>query len=201
MSEKQITALTQASKKKKQEALAKTQEAINNLLEKKQKITIRSVAREAGVSVSYIYKYPELSYRIQTLREQQKYSLVKSDRSLDSRDNHLKVLEQEKAELIKEIEQLKANITNPRAGANDLNTLQAENIRLQAENQQLKRELNYTKQNLQAAREFILSQGYNTKDESNIKTREKVIQHVVKDKTNTTHVLPKKCKNKNRLIT
>lgn len=178
MSDKQVSALTQASQKKKQEALTRTQKAIDDLLKKKQKITIRSVAREARVSVSYIYKYPELSYKIQRLREQQKYSLVKSDRTSENLDNRFKVLEQEKVELRKEIEQLRSSIANVKAGRNSQNTLQAENIRLQTENQQLKEELKYAQQNLQEAREFILGQGYNTEDEP----KTKIIQQITKNK-------------------
>ncbi len=190
MSEKQIIALTKASQKKKREALEKTKKAIDDLVTKKQKITIRSVAKEAGVSVSYIYKYPELAYQIQTLREQQKYSLVESypktmhqrNRSLTNSDNRLKVLEQEKAELIKEIQQLRANITKVETGTNSPKAIQAENIRLQTENQQLKQELEYAKQNLKEARDFILSQGYSTQNEFKTEIKEKIIQQVASKK-------------------
>ena len=78
MLDKQTAGIAKASKRKKEESLLRTEKAIALLIEQNQKITVRSVAREAGVSVSYIYKYPELAYKIQRLREQQKYSLDKS---------------------------------------------------------------------------------------------------------------------------
>jgi ACT domain-containing protein len=170
MSDKQIAALTKASQKKKQEAFEKTTRAIANLIAQKQKITIRSVAREAGVSVSYIYKYPELAYKIQTLREQQKYSNEPVSINLEQR---LQTLEEEKVELIQEIEQLKVNLETVKVGSN-AKSLQAENLRLHRENIQLQRELEFTKQNLQEAREFIL--GYKTQTESSTK----IIRQVIK---------------------
>ena len=164
MSDKQIEGLSQASKKKKQEALLKTKKAIAKLTDNNQKITIRSVAREARVSTSYIYKYPELAYNIQRLREQQKYSLVKSDRVSRNAEHQVKILQREKAELLQEIEELKAGIDKVKAAKNSLNNLQSENIQLITENQQLQKELRYAQQNLHEAREFILSQGYNLQD-------------------------------------
>jgi hypothetical protein len=81
MNNKQLAGLNKFSIKKSKEALTRTEEAITTLTNKEQQITIRAVAREAKVSVSYIYKYPELAYKIQRLKEQQKYNLVASDRS------------------------------------------------------------------------------------------------------------------------
>ncbi len=173
MSDKQIAGLSQASKKKQQEALLKTEKAIAKLIENNQKITIRSVAREAQVSTSYIYKYSELAYKIQRLREQQKYSLVKVSKNVDQQ---VQILQREKAELSQEINKLKASISQLKAGKNSLNTLQSENIQLITENQQLKQDLKYAQQNLHEAREFILSQGYNSPDEVGAKLQNKVIQ-------------------------
>ena len=152
MSDKKLLGLNTSSRKKKQAALLKTEKAIAKLVKEQQKITIRSVAREAGVSVSYLYKYPELAYKIQKLREQQKYSLVKSDRT----SNNVVKLQQEQTQLIQEITELKAIIDRGRTGANTLEDLKLENKQLILENQQLKKELQHIKQNLQEAREFIL---------------------------------------------
>ncbi|HEY9767376.1 MAG TPA: DUF6262 family protein [Coleofasciculaceae cyanobacterium] len=168
MSDKQIRGLSLASKKKQQEALLKTEKAIAKLTDNNQKITIRSVAREAGVSTSYIYKYPELAYNIQRLREQQKYSLVKGDSVSKKAEQQVKILQREKAELLQEIEKLKASIGKVKAAKNSLNSLQSENIQLITQNQQLQKELRYAQENLHEAREFILSQGYNLQDEGEI---------------------------------
>ena len=51
---KRLSGLSQASQIKKQQALEKTEKAIAKLASNKENITIRSVAREAGVSISYI---------------------------------------------------------------------------------------------------------------------------------------------------
>lgn len=152
MSKKQIAALNQASLKKQQAALAKTEKAIALMVATQEKITVRAVARKAGVSVSYIYKYPELAYKIQILREQQKYNLITTNSSEQKIENKLKYLESKNQQLIAEIQQSTNNKERER-GTNSLQTLQQEN-------QQLKQELEFTKQKLQEARSFILSQGY-----------------------------------------
>ncbi len=167
MSNKKLKGLSIASKKKKQEALFKTEKAIAKLVNEKHKITIRSVAREAGVSISYLYKYPELTYKIQKLREEQKYSLVQSDRNPKNASSEVIKLEQEKAELIQEVKELKAIIGRDKTGKNTLEDLKTENRQLVSENRQLKKELQHTKKNLQEAREFIL--GKESDNQSHLK--------------------------------
>ena len=58
MVSKKLLGLSRASNKKKQESLLRTEQAIAKLSQENRKITVRLVAKEAGVSVSYIYKYP-----------------------------------------------------------------------------------------------------------------------------------------------
>ena len=157
MSEKNLLGLTQASQQKKEIALAKTEKAIAFLIENRQKITIRSVAKEARVSVSYIYKYPELAYKIQTLRDRQKYEIKASNQPIK--------LESDKQDLIDEIKRLKRHIEQLEGKGKSLSKIQQQNLQLQIENQELKQELAYTKRNLQQTRDFILSQSYNTQGE------------------------------------
>ena len=168
MSNKRIEALTQAAEKKKKEALEKTEKAIQDLIKKKHKITIRSVAREAGVSVSYIYKYPELSKKIQHLKARQKSYPIqpqlpssKASQTITTQlHNRIKILEQEKEDLNKKITILTSNIYNLDQSENIVECLKAENIRLLEENQKLKKQLANTEQKLLQSRDFILSQGY-----------------------------------------
>jgi hypothetical protein len=155
----QLSGLNKASIKKRQEALIRTEEAIAKLANNKQKITIRSVAKEAKVSVSYIYKYPELAYRIQCLREQQKYDLVVKNKTTKKVDQKAELWRIEKAKLMEEIAELKAITERERVGKNDIETLKIENLQLATENIRLKKELKYTQQSLQEARVFILEQG------------------------------------------
>jgi hypothetical protein len=159
MINQQLSGLNEASLKKRQEALIRTEEAIVKLTNNKQKITIRSVAKEARVSVSYIYKYPELAYKIQCLREQQKYDLVVKNQAIEKIDQKAELWKIEKVELIQEIAELRTMIEGGKTGKNDLETLKIENLQLAAENNRLKKELKYTQQSLQEARAFILEQG------------------------------------------
>ena len=176
MSDKQLSELNKASQKKKQQALEKTEQAILELISNNQKITVRSVARKAGVSVSYIYKYPQLSYKIQRLREEQKYSSVASDRADKTAIKQLEILQKENVELGREITKLKTTISEIKTGINSQEDFQTENIKLKTENQRLKRELEYTQRNLQEAREFILGQGVVEQDAEKTAKEIKIIQ-------------------------
>ncbi|NJL51273.1 MAG: hypothetical protein HC930_01910 [Hydrococcus sp. SU_1_0] len=158
MMNQQLSGLNKASLKKRQEALIRTEEAIARLTNSNQRITISSVAKEAKVSVSYIYKYPELAYRIQCLREQQKYDLVVENQTAKKVDQKVELWRIEKTELMQKIAELRAIMEQGKAGENDLETLKSENLQLATENIKLKKELKYTQQSLQEARAFILEQ-------------------------------------------
>lgn len=156
MADNRLEGLNRASQKKKQSAEFRTKEALKKLIDSGEKITIRSVARKAGVSVSYIYKYPELTYKIQRAKERQKYSSSSSDRHVSNALPKSEQLQQENAKLIGEIEALKTHIIQNKNSNSDLEKLQQENIQLTAENLRLQQELNYTRQKLHEARGFIL---------------------------------------------
>jgi Family of unknown function (DUF6262) len=158
MGEKQLSGLNKASQEKRQEALIRTEKAIAILLERQQKITIRSVAREARVSVSYIYKYPELAYKIQCLREQQKYDLVVNNQIIEKVDQQAELWKKEIVALKQENAELKAIIEREKTRENNPEELKSANLYLATENFRLKQELEYTLQSLQEAREFILEQ-------------------------------------------
>lgn len=177
--EKRTAGLKEASEKKKQIALIKTNQAIDKLVQSRQKITMRSVAREAGVSVSYLYKYPEISYRIQSLRDAQKYE-INSQKALPAKDNNIaedkeKIIEK----LVKENDYLKAYIKNLEGKKKSISEVQKENINLQIENEKLKQELEFARQNLAKTRDFILSQGYDdTQDKIKLPTRERIVEQI-----------------------
>lgn len=158
MRDNSLTGLTTASQKKKQEALAKTEKAITILSNNQQKINIRSVAREAGVSVSYVYKYPELVYKIHKLKEQQKYRLSVATKETKISDKQVQIIKQENLELKHKIVELEAIIEQVKATKNNVKDLRAENVQLVTENIQLKKELEYTFNSLHSARQFILEQ-------------------------------------------
>ena len=70
--ERKIEALKEATERKSQEALDKTNKAITQLLKGRKRISFPVVAKAAGVSVQYLYKYEEIKNRIKHLQEQQK---------------------------------------------------------------------------------------------------------------------------------
>ncbi|BAY14177.1 DUF6262 family protein [Calothrix sp. NIES-2098] len=69
--ERNIDGLRQSAEQRSQETLKRTDEAINRLVKAGEKITFQSVAKAAGVSVAYLYKYDEIKQRIDQLRKQQ----------------------------------------------------------------------------------------------------------------------------------
>ncbi|BDA71596.1 hypothetical protein CAL7716_078350 [Calothrix sp. PCC 7716] len=70
--ERKIEALKEATQRKRQEALDKTNKAITQLVKENKRISFPMVAKEAGVSVQYLYKYEQIKNRIKYLQEQQK---------------------------------------------------------------------------------------------------------------------------------
>jgi hypothetical protein len=158
MSNKQLAGLNQASLKKRNDAIARTEKAIAILIKREQKITIRSVSREAQVSVSYIYKHPELAYKIQCLREQQKYDLVTNNQTTKKIDQQAELWRIEKAALKQENAELRSIIEQEKARGNNTKELKSANLQLATENLRLKQELEHALQSLQEAREFILEQ-------------------------------------------
>lgn len=69
--EDRIKTLKATQQSRKEETLAKVNQAIERLQKTGAKINFQSIAREANVSVPYLYKYPELKERIMGLRSQQ----------------------------------------------------------------------------------------------------------------------------------
>jgi Fe-S cluster assembly scaffold protein SufB len=82
--DKRIAVLASAALEKKRLAFEATEKAIRNLTTSNQKITVANVARIAGVSTSYIYKYPEFKSRIDSLKNQQNFPLTTQKTSSDN---------------------------------------------------------------------------------------------------------------------
>lgn len=66
-----IAALKAAASAKQKRASESLDAAISKLVKKKAVISFASVAKEAGISVSYLYKYPEVKARVTELRDKQ----------------------------------------------------------------------------------------------------------------------------------
>ncbi len=69
--EQRIAKLNAVQQQRKQDCIQRTEEAISKLLQNHERVSFGAVARIANVSVSYLYKYPELKERIQDIRAQQ----------------------------------------------------------------------------------------------------------------------------------
>lgn len=146
-----IAALKSAAEQKKQQAAENLEKAIHKLNQENQPITFASVAREAGLSVSYLYKYPEIRERIESLRKQQ-LKAGKPTEPQKASDNSKAVIIYQLRDRIK---QLEAEITGLRSvnegiagrlyhlqGADDLaERLKLETAQLKSENSELKRQL------------------------------------------------------------
>jgi hypothetical protein len=66
-----IAALKTAAIAKQQRAAEGLDKAINKLMKSNEPMSFANVAREASVSISYLYKYPEVKARVLELRQQQ----------------------------------------------------------------------------------------------------------------------------------
>lgn len=105
---KRITALKNAAEEKKKLCFESTNEAIKKLTSINKPLTIANVAREAGVSASYIYKYPELKKRIIFLKNQQSFKLnINKGASNNSRHTIIYHLKDEIKSLRKEVAEFK----------------------------------------------------------------------------------------------
>lgn len=146
-----IAALKTAAEEKKQRAAENLEKAIRKLSQANKSITFANVAREAGLSVSYLYKYPEIKERIETLRKQQLRAGKPTEPQKASDNSKATIIYQ----LRERIKQLEAEITGLRKvnegiagrlyhlqGAEDLaERFKVENVQLKTENSELKRQL------------------------------------------------------------
>ena len=73
-----IDNLKQAQATRKQDSLNRVNEAISQLQKRHEKINFRTIASVANVSVSYLYKYPEIKQRIAEIRNEQS-SMVRQE--------------------------------------------------------------------------------------------------------------------------
>lgn len=68
--QRNVEGLRENAKKKRQEAIARTDEAIQQLIRERRPINFKTVAEAADVSTAWLYKEPEIKTRIEKLRAQ-----------------------------------------------------------------------------------------------------------------------------------
>ena len=150
--ERKIEALREATDRKRQSALEKTNAAITKLLKEGKRINFPTVAKEAGVSVTYLYKYDEIKDRINHLRQQQEQTSEKpiapqlaSDKSKQVIFNQLrervKQLEADNRELRTKNEAVYGRLYQLQSVQQSAEALKLEFASLQAENNWLKQQL------------------------------------------------------------
>lgn len=139
-----IAALKTAAIAKQQRAAEGLEKAIDKLIQSNEPMSFANVAREAGVSISYLYKYPQVKARILELRNRQQ-QVGKSKKPQTASDASKTVIITELREKIKKLE---ADLTRLRK-ANEgmagrlyqLQDMQNMVERLKVENEGLKRQL------------------------------------------------------------
>ncbi len=144
MHERNVKGLCESAKQRSQETLKRTDEAINRLVKQGKAITFQSVARAAGVSVAYLYKYDSIKQRIDQLRKQQypiKGLPPKQQASDDSKMAIIKTLKERIRKLEAENKELRDHIEVAQGLAMQISDLKQQLEALKAENSELKRQL------------------------------------------------------------
>jgi Family of unknown function (DUF6262) len=105
--EERIARLNQIQEERKQQALEKVNQALEGMKEPRTKINFQTVAKQANVSVSYLYKYPEIKTCIAEIRNQQ--SVMPRPRMAEpsSNQSHQKIVSRLKSR----IKQLEVELT------------------------------------------------------------------------------------------
>ncbi len=141
--EARINTLRTTQKQRQEDARNRVYEAIERLQKLNAKINFHSIAREAQVSVSYLYKYPEIKQYIAELRSKQNSLPVKpiakpnstsGSKVITRLQEKIKKIEAENKELKRKCEALAGQVYRA-------HYLQAQIERLQQENEGLRAKL------------------------------------------------------------
>lgn len=150
--ERKIEALREATDRKRQEALEKTNAAITRLLKEGKSINFPTVAKEAGVSITYLYKYDDIKERINHLRKQQEQTIKKpiapqsaSDKSkqvmLNQLRERVRQLEVDNREFRTKNEAVYGRLHQLQSNQQEVENLRTENTRLKIEITSLKEQV------------------------------------------------------------
>ncbi len=142
--ERNVNGLRESAKQRSQEALKQTDAAINRLVKEGKKITFQSIAKAAGVSVAYLYKYDSIKQRINQLRKQQfpiKGLPPKQKASDDSKTAIIKTLKERIKKLETENRSLRDHIEVAQGIAMQVTSLKQQVEVFKLENSQLKEQL------------------------------------------------------------
>lgn len=157
--EQRIAKLNEAQQKRKKECIERTEKAILKLLNANERISFGAIAREAGVSVSYLYKYPEVKQHIQEIRDKQVKQAKKltkpqiaSEKSkqaiIQQLRERINSLEWEKKELKKQSEKMTGELYKIGIKLDLFERLQLQTVQQLEEIKKLKAELEATQNEL-----------------------------------------------------
>ena len=157
--EQRIAKLNEAQQKRKKECIERTEKAIFKLLNANERISFGAIAREAGVSVSYLYKYPEVKQHIQEIRDKQVKQAKKltkpqiaSEKSkqaiIQQLRERINCLEWEKKELKKQSEKMTGELYKIGIKLDLFDRLQLQTVQQSEEIKKLKAELEATQNEL-----------------------------------------------------
>ena len=161
---KRITALKNAAEEKRQICSSATDKAIKKLMNTNKPLTIANVAREAGVSTSYIYKYPELKERIQSLKSQQHFHPRSGKKASDNSKNtiiynlkdEIKRLRKDLTESKQANQILLGKIYDYQNNQSIIERLKADNNKQAKQLQELQAQFNETCQELESYKNLIV---------------------------------------------
>ncbi|MDJ0728132.1 MAG: DUF6262 family protein [Prochloraceae cyanobacterium] len=102
--EQRIAKLNDVQQQRKQDCIDRTEKAIFKLLKSNERISFGAIAREANVSLSYLYKYPEIKERIQEIRDKQLREARKLTRPQTASEKSKQVIIQQLRERIQVLE-------------------------------------------------------------------------------------------------
>ena len=157
--EQRIAKLNAAQQQRKQDCIDRTEQAISILLKNNERISFGAIARVANVSVSYLYKYPEIKEQIQQLRDRQVREARQLTRPQTASEKskqviiqqlreRIKLQEYEKKELKKQNEKMAGELYQRGIKLDLFDRVKQENLRQLEEIKKLKAELEATKNEL-----------------------------------------------------
>ncbi|MDJ0578375.1 MAG: DUF6262 family protein [Xenococcaceae cyanobacterium MO_234.B1] len=161
---KRITALKNAAEDKRKFCSEATDKAIIKLINANKPLTIANVAREAGVSTSYIYKYPDLKERIQSLKNKQNFNHRPDKKASDNSKNtiiynlkeEIKRLRKDLAESKQANQVLIGKLYDYQNNQTIIERLKAENNKQAKQIQELQAKLSETCQELETSKNIIV---------------------------------------------
>lgn len=166
--EKRVEVLNAAQEQRKKDCFERTEKAILKLIQNNEKLSFSAISREAGVTISYLYKYPEIKERVQHLRKQQIERVEKptkpqtaSEKSkqtiIEQLRDRIKTLEWERKQQEKNIQAITGRLYEMGRNIDLIDSLRAENSRLNDEKKQLRKELESTRNELNDCQQRLIT--------------------------------------------